>query len=185
MTLILRAICAVILAVGMTALPKAAEAQPTFSKIFSPSTIGPGGTSVLTFTISNGEAPPVSDLDFTDVLPAGVTIADPVGASVSCSDGTLTAPANGGTISYTGGRLGSADSCTISVNVTSSTVGMHTNTSGDLTSSAGNSGSATDDLEVVATLPGFAKSFAPGTISLGGRSTLTFTIDNSSRGCPR
>ena len=72
--------------------------------------------------------------------------------------------------------------CLVTVDVTSSTVGTHTNESGDLTSSAGNSGTATDNLIVAADRPGFTKSFSPNPIPLGGRSTLTFTIDNSANG---
>lgn len=67
----------------------------------------------------------------------------------------------------------------MTVNVTSATAGTHTNTTGNLTSDAGNSGTANADLTVVTTRPGFTKSFSPSTVSQGGRSTLTFTIDNS------
>ena len=185
MTFILRAICAVLLAVCMVALPKAAEAQavPGFSKVFSPDTIGPGGTSTLVFTIDNtASGTGVTDLAFSDILPTvpgDVDIATPANASTTCADGVLTAPAGGGTISLSGGRLAAGAVCTVSVSVTAATVGVHTNTSGDLTSSAGNSGVATNDLTVATSLPGFTKSFAPSTVPLGGRSTLTFTINNT------
>ena len=58
--------------VALSALTAAvATAQttlPTFGKAFSPSTIGPGSTSTLTFTITNPSSSPVGDLSFTDVL---------------------------------------------------------------------------------------------------------------------
>lgn len=158
-------------------IPDTVNAQPTFTKAFSPDTIGPGSTTTLTFTITNGDPSPVTDLAFTDTLPAGVTIATPASVSTDCPDAVVAA--GGSTISLSDGSLGAMSSCTISVNVTSSTIGTHTNTSGDLTSSAGNSGMASDDLMVVSTLPGFTKSFSPSTAPLGARSTLTFTIDNS------
>jgi len=177
----LRELCQLFLLVF--ALAAAANAQPTFTKVFAPSTIGPGSVSMLTFTIDNtASGSPVTDLAFTDVLPTvpgDVDISDPAIASTDCPGGAVTAPAGGGTISFTDGKLGAGESCTVMVQVTASTPGLHPNTSGDLTSSAGNSGTATDDLTVATTLPGFSKSFAPSSVSLGGRSTLTFTIDNT------
>ena len=159
----------------------AAEAQTalTFSKAFAPSTIGPGSVSTLRFDITNNTSSPLTGLTFTDNLPAGVTIATPANASTDCFDATLTAPDGGDTITFSGGRVGGAESCIVTVDVTSSTPGVHTNVSGALISGTGSSGTATADLTVVADRPGFSKSFNPSTVSFGERSTLTFTIDNS------
>ena len=164
---------------GASVTVSAQQSPPTFSKAFSPDIIGPGSVSTLTFTIFNGGASPVTALAFTDTLPTGVTIANPAVASTTCLDGQVGAPAGGGTISFSDGRLGVGLTCTATVDVTSSSVGTHTNISGDLTSSAGTTDPASDTLTVDTTLPGFSKSFAPSSIALGGRSTLTFTIDNS------
>jgi hypothetical protein len=48
-----------------------------------------------------------------------------------------------------------------------------------LNSSVGSSTSATTDLIVTDARPGFSKAFSPTSIPLGGRSTLTLTVDNS------
>ena len=56
------------------------------------------------------------------------------------------------------------------------------NVSGDLTSSAGSSGTASADLTVATNRPGFSKSFSPATVPIGSRSRLTFTIDNTANG---
>ncbi len=169
---------AVLLFIGASSA--VAQSAPTFIKAFSPDIIGPGSVSTLTFTIDNGgSAIPATDLAFTDVLPVGVVLSDPVIASTTCTDGLVTAPAGGTSVTFTDGRLAPASSCTVTVNVTSSTQGTHTNTSGDLTSSAGNSGPATDDLTVDTGRPGFSKAFSPATIQVGQTSTLTFTVDNS------
>jgi hypothetical protein len=154
---------------------------PTFTKIFSPDTIAYGGTSTLTFTIDNsGSLADATSLDFTDNLPAGVTVADPANASTTCTGGTLTAVAGTGVISYTGGSLAAGSTCTLQADVTSTTAGTHNNTSGNLTSSLGNSGTASDSLTVGASVPpNFSKVFSPSAIAHGGTSTLTFTIDNS------
>ena len=162
------------------ALPLTAVAQasvPTFSKAFSPSTIGPGSASTLTFTIDNSAGSNVTDLAFSDMLPAGMTIATPANAATSCIDGILSAPDGGSTISLSGGRVATGNSCTVTVNVTATATG--TNVSGNLTSSGGSSGSATATLTVSGARPGFSKSFSPSLIPVGGTSTLTFTIDNT------
>jgi Thrombospondin type 3 repeat len=164
-------------------MPALAYSQPTFTLSFSPSTIGPGSISTLQYTLVSFEGVPVTDLAFSNTLPAGMTIATP-GQALSSCQGTLTAPDGGGTVTLTGGQLGASGSCTITVNVTTSTPGVHTNTTGDLTSSAGNSGPATADLTVDTARPGFSKSFSPGSTSLGARSTLSFTIDNSANTNP-
>ena len=153
---------------------------PLFSKSFNPSTIGPGSSSTLTFTITNdndGPLPPVTDLAFTDVLPAGMTLVTPSGVVTDCSNAIVSAPDGGTVISLTEGRVGLGGVCTISVNV----IGTATaeNISGDLTSSAGNSGTASATLTVDAVRPGFTKSFAPSSIPPGGTSALTLSIDNT------
>ena len=167
----------VVVLLAAAAPATAQTSPPSFSKAFSPATIGPGSTATLTFTITNGSSSPVSDLAFTDNLPAGTTIATPASAVTTCIDGVVTAPDGGSTISLTGGRVGANSTCTVNVNVKASTTGV--NTSGALTSSAGNSGTAMATLLVDEDRPGFSKSFSPGSIPQGGTSTLTFTIDNS------
>ena len=154
-----------------------AAAQPVFTKAFAPGTIGAGSTSRLTFVIDNGDmGAPAGELAFTDVLPADVTLAQPPSVTNTCG-GVVTAPSGGTTVTLSGASLGPGEACEIAVDVTSQVLGTHTNTSGDLTSTAGNSGPATADLTVDAR-PGFSKSFSPASVGLGGESTLTFTIDN-------
>jgi hypothetical protein len=155
-----------------------AQGEIAFSKLFTPDTIGVGATSTLVFTIQNFDSLPVTGLAFTDNLPAGVSIAAPANATSTCV-GTLTAPDGGGTISLSGGELGAGSTCIITVGVTSSAIGTHLNTSGILTWDGGENGSAIAYLNVVTDRPGFSKNFAPGAVSFGGKSTLTFDIDNS------
>lgn len=151
---------------------------PDFSKVFTPNTIGSGSVSTLVFTIDNITPDPVSDIAFTDNMPAGVLLATPANVVSTCI-GTVTAVDGSSVVSFSDGQLASSNTCTITVDVTSSVVGTHTNTSSSITSNAGTGGTAIDDLTVDPNLPGFSKSFSPSTIDLGGRSTLTFTFDNS------
>ncbi|MCP4202734.1 MAG: hypothetical protein GY769_12465, partial [bacterium] len=169
----------VVLMLASVSPANAGVSGPDFSKVFVPDTIGPGSVSTLRFDIVNFDSVAVTDLAFTDTLPAGVVIATPANASTDCLNGVVGAPDGGGTITFSDGQVGALESCIVSVDVTSSTPGTHMNVSGFLTSSAGAGDVAIDDLIVATTLPGFSKSFAPSTVPLGGRSTLTFKIDNS------
>ena len=173
----------VVIALLATALPAAsAFAQPTFSKAFSPSQIGVGSHSELTFTIENGSALPVTGLAFSDVLPAGVVLATPSGLSTDCVNPVISAPDGGGTITLTDADLGANTTCTIRVYVTSASAGTYMNVSGALTSNAGNSGTATDDLDVIADRIGVTKAFSPSTIPVNGFSVVSVTLDNSGSG---
>nr|MDJ0614520.1 autotransporter outer membrane beta-barrel domain-containing protein [Rhizobiaceae bacterium] len=158
-----------------------AQAPPTFAKVFSPDTIRQGATSTLTFTIDNASsAIDATALAFADNMPAAILIATTPNVTNTCTGGTVIADSGTSLISYSGGTVGLGNSCTISVDVISTTVGTHINTTGDLISSLGNSGTATDQLTVTAQAPPtFTKVFTPDTIFQTDVSTLTFTIDNS------
>lgn len=158
-------------------MPVLAFSQPNFSASFTQSTIGPGSVSKLLFTIDNTGGGAVNNLSFTNTLPAGLTV-----ATTSAATGILNAPAGGSTITYSLDRMAADGVITIEVYVTGSTPGVYTNVSGDLTSSSGNSGTASADLTISAAIPGFTKSFSPAVVNIGERSTLTFTIDNSANG---
>ncbi|MCB1204962.1 MAG: DUF11 domain-containing protein, partial [Verrucomicrobiae bacterium] len=124
------------------------EPAPVFSKAFSPDTIVDGDVTSLVFTIDNtASALAATALAFNDFLPAGVVVASPANL-VNSFGGIATAVSGSGTISMTGGTIGAGASGTLSVDVTSSTPGDHVNTTGDLTSSGGNSGPASDTLIV-------------------------------------
>ncbi|MCF6238286.1 MAG: DUF11 domain-containing protein, partial [Candidatus Marinimicrobia bacterium] len=141
---------------------------PTISKIFTPSTIGPGSVSTITFTITNPTSSPVTNLAFTDVLPIVpglMTIATPSNATSTCGAiAILTAPDGGGIITFVDGAIGAGASCTVTVDVTASTAGVYTNPAITLSSSAGSSMSLAIDLTVATDRPGFSKSFAPSSI---------------------
>ncbi|MCP3962481.1 MAG: DUF11 domain-containing protein [bacterium] len=171
----------ILLAALLTA--SAAHAQPAFDKSFAPDTISSGGVSTLTFTIVN-DGMPTRDLAFVDNLPAGVTIASPANATTNCGiSPVLSAPAGGSTISLSLGEIGPGGSCTVSVDTTASVAGTYFNVSDNLFKAGADTDvNATDDLTVTgpaADRPAFSKSFSPDSVFLGGRSTLTFTIDNS------
>ncbi|MGH1542199.1 MAG: beta strand repeat-containing protein [Arenicella sp.] len=156
------------------------EPMPIFSKVFTPDTIVFGGISTLTFTIDNSASSLAADnLDFTDNFPSGLIVATPANAATTCTGGTLTAIPGTSMVNYTGGTVAASASCTVQIDVQGSTNGMHVNLSGDLTSSSGNSGTATDTLEVLSPPPMFSKAFTPDMIASNTVSSLQFNIDNN------
>lgn len=170
---------ALVLACALLALPGAADAQSIqFTQAFSPSTIGPGSTSALVYSFANSGSS-VRSFSLTDSLPAGMTVAVG-GGSTTCFNGSVDATAGGSTVTFSGsGGLAGGSNCTATVYVTASAPATYTNPAGPLTEdgSTGNSSSAV--LTVSTNRPGFAKSFSPSLVAFGGRSRLTFTIDNS------
>ena len=168
-------------------ISQSAFAQLTFTKTFSSNIIGPGSVSTLTFNITNPAATAADDIEFIDNFPADLTVASPGNASNNCGPAAILSASDGASsISLSAGRLAPGANCNVVVDVVSSAVPAagapvtHMNVSGDLTSTLGNSGTASDDLVVDATRAGFSMNFSPSTISSGQTSRLTFTIDNSS-----
>ena len=133
----------------MTTDPDCVATPPGFSATFTPDSIATGGVSTLVFTIDNsGAASPASALDFTLNLPAGVTPVTPYNVSSTCMGGILSTSFF--SFSYSGGQVLPRATCTVSVEVTASAAGSFNAVTGNLTSSLGNSGTASDRLSVTA-----------------------------------
>lgn len=177
MTSLQRLFSRLFLAVFLIVAPGLALAQATFTAVFSPDAITSGNSSTLTFTVTETSGSTASDLAFSATLPTGMTVA--AGTQSNSCNGSFTATSGGSSLSLSDGRLGASQSCIITLPVTSSTLGTHTLTTGDLTSSQGNSGSASDDLTVSLASPVVTLSYAPSTVNPGDISTLTVEIDNT------
>lgn len=112
-----------------------AVAPPSISKIFTPSPIISGGTSTLTFTITNpNQNNALNSVAFSDTLPTSpgnMLVSTPNGAVNNCG-GTFAATAGSGSVSLSGVTLAAGASCTVSVNVTATTTGTYNNTSGNV-----------------------------------------------------
>lgn len=155
------------------------ELQPAFGKGFAQGSIVAGWSTTLSFTIDNTASIRSADgIDFTDNLPAGMVIASPANALTTCTGGTLTAVSGTGVIAYSGGGVAAGRSCTVMVDVTAAAAGRYVNTTGNLISSLGTSGTASAAI-IVEPLPVFGKGFSPGAITSRGVSTLSFIIDNT------
>lgn len=155
---------------------------PTFSTSFSPSTIAPSSVATLTYVIDNtANDSPVSNVTFSNTLPSSVTLTSPLSREDNCA-GLVTATAGGNSVSYALERLPIGTICQISVDVTSTAPGTHVNTTGDLSSSGGNSGSASASLTVDSARPNLSIAVSPSSMSPGAVSTLTYTFDNGLNG---
>lgn len=131
--------------------------RPVISKNFAPDPILSGATSVLTITLTNpNSGTAITGAAFTDTYPAQITNSASPGGATTCAGGTVTALAGAGSVALSGGTIPAGGSCTVTVNVTSSTLGIHTNTiaaGGLTTTNAGASTlAATDTLTVTAPL---------------------------------
>jgi trimeric autotransporter adhesin len=149
---------------------------PSITSSFLPPTIAVGGTSTLTFNLTNPNVGPMTGVAFTDTLPSGLAIASPSNLSNSCG-GSVVVDATAGSITLSGGSIANSGQCSISVSVIGTALGDFVNTSSVVSaddSGAGNSTSAS-----IAVLgPTLAESFDVSTLPLGASTTLNFTVGN-------
>ncbi|HJV35285.1 hypothetical protein [Geomonas sp.] len=172
---------------------------PGVSKSFSPGTIDKSGVSTLSITLTNNNSVAVTGLSFNDLFPAGVVTANPPNLSLGCGGalkswngtaaGTISAAGGDAGINFTGGTIpakdasGNPGTCTVSIQVTSSTVNpspgyQNVLPVGSVSSvnAGSNTAQASATLLVYGT-PAIAKSFdfttSPGT------GTMVLTITNN------
>jgi uncharacterized repeat protein (TIGR01451 family) len=142
-----------------------------------------GGTSTLTFTLTNPAGNPAQPpwLTFTDTLPLNVAVVA-LGANTCGTAGIGMTPGGVYSLTLFDATVGAGPStCTLDVTVTSSVPGTYTNDATNISgassnlSTAGLSATLTVNPAAVTTL---SKAFAPDAILVGETSTLTFTITN-------
>jgi uncharacterized repeat protein (TIGR01451 family) len=156
--------------------------SPTVAKSFAAASITPGGSSVLTITLTNpNAATALTGLALIDTYPTNVVNAAIPAVSTTCG-GVATAAAGGSTVTLSGGSLLAAASCTVTVTVTSSVLGTSTNTiaAGDVTTTnaGANTTPASATLTVAYAPPTVAKTFAPTAVASNTNDILTITLTN-------
>lgn len=174
-------------------------------KVFNPASAFEGTVSVLTLTLTSTTASALSNVHFTDNLPVGssgrqLMVADPADASTSCTNGTVTAVPGSSVITLTGASMAARSSngtgafvtCQVQVKVIGP-ADTYTNTlpagalAGNITYPDNSTGTLASPGPVSASIAygaalQAAKSFAPTTISAGGRSTVRITLSNIGTG---
>ncbi|MCH2195388.1 gliding motility-associated C-terminal domain-containing protein [Kordia sp.] len=101
--------------------------QPIVTKTIAPEVIGVGGTSTVEISVFNpsvGVA--LTNNSIADQLPAGMVVASTPNASSSCG-ATINAVAGASSVSMSGFDLAPGASCTLSFDVTSTTLGTYVN----------------------------------------------------------
>jgi uncharacterized repeat protein (TIGR01451 family) len=110
---------------------------PVITKQFSPTPIIAGGTSTLTFTITNpNQNDALASLAFGDTFPTSpgaMTVAGSPSASTSgCGAPAFNPAAGAGSVSFSGGSIAGGGTCIVKVNVTAPVAGTYNNTTGNV-----------------------------------------------------
>ncbi len=168
---------------GGTSVNVVMIAAASVSKAFLPTTVVQGGTSVLTVTLSNQTATPLTNSSLTDTLPAGVIVSATPGTTTTCANGVVTAAALGNTASIAGATIPANGNCNFRVNVVGTLVGTRTNTIPALAlandQNAQNPSPASANLVVTSGLTA-TKQFTPTSVANGGVSRVTVRVTNPS-----
>ena len=115
----------------------------TISKTFSPSPVALNGTSTGNITVTNPNAFPVSNVQFSDTMPAGIQLVTQTGGTCSTlatGGGIFSINHGAGTFSSTSNVLAAGQSCTITVLVSGTVPGGHVNTTSLVTGTGTPSG---------------------------------------------
>jgi hypothetical protein len=148
-----------------TFLAAATAAPPTVAMAFGAASIPVGGTTSLTYTITNPNTAPTLDvrpagfftgtltnIGFTETLPAGLLIATPNNIGGSCGGGgVITATAGTNLVSMAGLTLAAGVTCGFGINVVGVAPGVQANTTSAITSTESDPGlAATASITVTA-----------------------------------
>ncbi|GGR14480.1 beta strand repeat-containing protein [Deinococcus ruber] len=160
--------------------------KPTIAKAFSPTSIVSGGNSTITFTLTNSNATPLTNLNFTDTLTNMKVNSTAIGGT--CSDYGIISPAtlalNAASLNLTVATLPGNTSCTITVVVTSSKTGTLPNTTSGITTDQTPVGTVSNTASLTVT----ASTSADLSITKTGPSTaisgtsISYTLTLSSAG---
>ncbi len=153
--------------------------SPTLQAAFAPQTLISGGTSTLTFTLTNPNTTALTNVRFTNSL-SNVTVANAtLGGSCTGVTSTPALTVGATSLDLTVASL-AAGGCTITVQVSSSTTGSHGNTATGPTSNEADQGAAanTATLTVVSqpSPPAVTAKFEPAWMESGSQSTLRIML---------
>src|SRR5580765_3712588 len=139
------AVTAVLISASFAATAFAQAASAVITKSFSPAVVALNGMSIGTITVTNPNSVPLTNVQFSDIMPAGIDL-------ITQTGGTCSTLATGGgifsinpgteTFSSTSNVLAAGQSCTITVSVRGIALGAHVNTTSQVTSSEAPPGTA-------------------------------------------
>jgi uncharacterized repeat protein (TIGR01451 family) len=137
-----------------------AQAPAVITKSFSPAVVALNGTSIGTITVTNPNGVPLTNVQFSDTMPAGIDLITQTGGTCSTlatGGGMFSINPGTDTFSSTSNVLAAGQSCTITVSVHGTILGPHVNTTSQVTSTEAAPGvAASATLTVVNDLPTFS-----------------------------
>ena len=150
-------VMAVLISASFAGTAFAQAASAVITKSFSPAVVPINGLSIGTITVTNPNAVPLTNVQFSDVMPAGIDL-------ITQTGGTCSTLATGGgmfsinpgteTFSSTSNVLAAGQSCTITVRVAGTILGPHVNMTSQVTSNEAPPGAAASGtLTVVGDVP--------------------------------
>lgn len=153
--------------------------QITVVKSFSPVTIAPNATSVLTILLTNPNGTAITGAAFADTYPAGLVNTASASGATTCVGGTVTAANGGSSVALASGTVPANGSCTVSVNVTSAAAGAYNNSTGPVTSTnAGTAAAGSATLTVVSPDLRLTKTHS-GNFTVGVQGAYTLIVNNT------
>jgi len=155
------------------------SSAPQIVKSFLPTAIAINGTSTLTFTITNPNLlGPLTGIAFSDTYPTGLVNDTPLATTNTCTGGSLTAAAGGGSISYSSGTLAANSSCAITVKVKAVNYGALNNS---ITVSAINSLTTGTDSDTLSSTEIIAADDTASTLNgaVGGQALANVLVNDS------
>lgn len=87
-------------------------------KSFSPSSVSGGSSSTMTVLLINPNDIALEEISFTDTMPTGMTITQPMNIDTSTCGGEIEVAEDKQSFTYSGGYLAAERRCTISIDVT-------------------------------------------------------------------
>jgi uncharacterized repeat protein (TIGR01451 family) len=163
-----------------TATLQVVAPAPTISTAFGAASVPLGGSTSLSFTITNAASTTITGVAFTDTFPAGLVVATPNGLSGSCGGGTITATAGGSAAGLSGASLAASASCTFSLNVTATSAGAKVDTTSPVSSNEASSGSPATASLIVAAATTAALTSSANPSFFGQAVTFTATVTGAS-----
>ncbi|MGE5375817.1 MAG: sortase [Bacteroidota bacterium] len=154
----------------------------TLVKGFDPLTVFGGAASTMSIQLINPSSAALTEIAFTDNMPGGMILANPLNFNAGTCGGTLSGIAGAGSVSFSGGSLPAFGTCTLTLNATMIVNGNRTNIIPANAVTTLNGASNPDPAEASLTnLPGasVSKFFSPNPIVVGSYSLLTITIQNT------
>jgi uncharacterized repeat protein (TIGR01451 family) len=147
----------VLISLSFAASAFAQTASAVITKSFSPAVVALNGSSIGTITVTNPNAVPLTNVQFSDTMPAGIDLITQTGGTCSTlatGGGIFSINPGTDTFSSTSNVLAAGQSCTITVRVAGTIIGPHVNTTSQVTSSEAPPGAvASGTLTVVNDLP--------------------------------